>query len=333
MKKIIIYSFILLFALAVGASAYGYYQYKQFLTQPVFTQLPVVLNIDKGSSYGQFIKQVHKSGGRGHKLNWKILGRLNELENSIKPGEFEINESMSPRELVTYIDDNKVKTYDITIVEGHQWLQVKSKFLSSPLKQVLVDTKDHEVMIKLGLTTGNLEGQFLPETYQFVKGDVDIDVLKRAHEALHITLARAWDNRDPNIELKSPYELLILASIIEKETAQNTERNTISGVFHRRLKKGMKLQTDPTVIYGVGSAYAGDITSAHLRTDTPYNTYTRTGLPPTPIAMASAASIKAAAHPNDGNELFFVANNKGGHRFSETYAQHQKAVADYLKGL
>lgn len=319
--------------MALSASAYVYYQYKQFLIQPVFTQIPVILDIDKGSSYGQFVKQVRQSGGQGNELNWKILGRLNHLENSIKPGEFEINQRMSPRELVTYIDDNNVKTYGITIVEGHQWQQIKKKFLSSPLKPALMDITDSELKQKLGIKTGNLEGQFLPETYQFVKGDADIDVLKRAHQALNKTLAQAWDNRDPDIQLKSPYELLILASIIEKETAQHSERNTISGVFHRRLLKGMKLQTDPTVIYGVGSAYAGDITSAHLRTDTPYNTYTRTGLPPTPIAMASTASIIAAAHPNDGKELFFVANNKGGHRFSETYQQHQKAVADYLKGL
>lgn len=333
MKKIIIYSFLLLVALALATTAYAYQQYKQFLIKPVFVELPVVLNIDKGSSYGQFIQMVLKNGGQGHELSWKLLGRFNHLENSIKTGEFEITTAMSPRELITYIDNNNVKTYSITIVEGHQWQQVKRQFLSSPLKQVLVDIKDSELKLKLGLKTGNVEGQFLPETYQYTKGDADLDVLQRAHLDLKVVLDRAWENRDPSISIKSPYELLILASIIEKETAQANERNIISGVFNRRLIKGMRLQTDPTVIYGVGTAYAGDITSAHLRTDTPYNTYTRSGLPPTPIAMASAASIEAAAHPNKGKELYFVANNKGGHTFSETYEQHQKAVTVYLKGL
>lgn len=333
MKKIITYSFLLLLALALSVGFYMYQQYRQFLIEPVFTELPVVLNIDKGSSYGQFIQLVHQKGGRGSELNWKLLGRLNRLENSIKTGEFEIYQPMSPRELITYIDNNNVKTYSITIVEGQQWQQVKKQFLSSPLKHVLADINDSELKLKLGLKTGNLEGQFLPETYQYTQSDVDFDVLQRAHLALNETLNKAWDGRDPSISIKTPYELLILASIIEKETAQADERDIISGVFNRRLKKGMRLQTDPTVIYGVGSAYAGDITSAHLRTDTPYNTYTRSGLPPTPIAMASAASIEAAAHPNQGKELFFVANNKGGHTFSETYEQHQKAVAAYLKGL
>ncbi len=333
MKKIIVYCLLILVVLILSAATYMYQQYKQFLIEPVFTELPVVLNIDKGSSYGQFIQLVHENGGKGNEFNWKLMGRLNQLENSIKIGEFEIAEAMSPRELVTYIDNNKVKTYSITIVEGHQWQQIKRQFLSSPLKQVLEDINDSDLKLKLGFKKGNFEGQFLPETYQYTKGDVDLDVLQRAHLDLKTVLKRAWENRDPNIAVKSPYELLILASIIEKETAQPSERNIISGVFHRRLKKGMKLQTDPTVIYGVGSAYAGDITSAHLRTDTPYNTYTRTGLPPTPIAMASAASIEAAAHPNKGKELFFVANNKGGHTFSETYEQHQKAVTAYLKGL
>lgn len=333
MKKILFYSFLLLLALSLAVAVYMYQQYKQFLNAPVFTDLPVVLNIDQGKSYGQFIDLVHQQGGRGSEFNWKVLARLNQLENSIKTGEFEIAQLMSPRELINYIDNNNVKTYSITIVEGHQWLQVKQQFLSSPLKQVLVDINDSELLQKLGLSAPNLEGQFLPETYQYTRSDIDFEVLQRAHLALNNALEQAWQNRDPGIAIKSPYELLILASIIEKETAQANERNIISGVFNRRLKKGMRLQTDPTVIYGVGSAYAGDITSAHLRTDTPYNTYTRSGLPPTPIAMASAASIEAAAHPNQGNELYFVANNKGGHTFSETYEQHQKAVAEYLKGL
>ncbi|MCX7555028.1 endolytic transglycosylase MltG [Marinicella sp. S1101] len=333
MKKLFLSFVCLILLLGIVSGSYLYYQYNQFLIQPVFNQLPVVLEIKKGTGFSQFVQMVHAKGGQGSELNWKIMARFNQLDNSIKAGEFEITASMSPRELVTYIDENNVKTYSITIVEGQQWREIKRTFLTSSLKSTLHDLSDAELKIKLGIETGNLEGQFLPETYQFVKDDTDLDVLSRAHEALKVVLEEAWEQRANDLALKTPYELLTLASIIEKETAKSSERNVISGVFNRRLKKGMRLQTDPTVIYGVGSAYAGDITSAHLRTDTPYNTYTRAGLPPTPIAAASAASIRAAAHPNLGKELYFVANNKGGHKFSEDYEQHKKAVADYLKGL
>ncbi|WP_223789003.1 endolytic transglycosylase MltG [Marinicella meishanensis] len=332
MKKVLLSIAGVVILLVAGVGFFLYQQYQQFLLTPVFKNLPVVLDIEKGSHYSDFVAMVHDQGGYGSEMNWKIMARFNDLGGAIKSGEFEIAEAMTPRELITYIDDYRVKTYSITIVEGHTWEQIKKQFLNSPLKQVLVDIKDSELKNRLGIQTGNLEGQFLPETYQYTKDDVDFDVLQRAHQDLNEALLTAWENRDPSLTLKSPYELLILASIIEKETAEPSERNIISGVFHRRLQKGMKLQTDPTVIYGVGSAYAGDITSAHLKTDTPYNTYTRTGLPPTPIAMASGASIVAAAHPNQGKELYFVANNKGGHTFSETYEQHQKAVAAYLRG-
>lgn len=333
MKKLFLSFALLILLLGIAGGSFLYYQYNQFLMQPVFNQVPVVLEIKKGTSFSQFIQLVQAQGGKGSEFNWKIMARFNQLDNSIKTGEFEIAESMSPRELVTYIDENNVKTYSITIVEGQQWKEIKRTFLTSSLKSALQDLSDAELKLKLGIKTGNLEGQFLPETYQYIKDDTDLDVLSRAHAALNEVLEDAWNQRANDLALKTPYELLTLASIIEKETAKNSERNIISGVFNRRLKKGMRLQTDPTVIYGVGSAYAGDITSAHLRTDTPYNTYTRAGLPPTPIAAASEASIRAAAHPNQGNELYFVANNKGGHKFSEDYEQHKKAVADYLKGL
>ena len=333
MKKIIIYSFIVLLIVAFSALYYVHRQYQDFLYQPVFGDLPVILDIKPGSSYTDFVYLVKSKGGEGSVFNWKLMSRLNDLGHTIKTGEYEISEPMVPRELINLIDRNQVKTYQFTLIEGHTWEQIKRALVGSPLKRDLPDLSDAELKAKLDISHGNLEGQFLPETYQYVKGDTDLQVLQRAHQSLQQALDEAWISRDPNIKLKSPYELLILASIIEKESAVDSERNIISGVFHRRLQKGMRLQTDPTVIYGVGSAYAGDITSAHLRTDTPYNTYTRFGLPPTPICMVSKASLVAAAHPNEGNELYFVANNQGGHTFSATYEQHQKAVQKYLSGL
>lgn len=333
MKKFLIYVFLTLIAFGLAGAAYLYQQYQQFLEQPVFSDFPVVLDIQKGNTYADFVQMVKDKGGRGSELNWKLMSKLQQLGGSIKTGEFEVTEPLTPEQLVQYIADNRVKTYSVTLVEGHSWKQIRSQLLNSQLKHVLEDVSDEQLIDMLGIKSGHLEGQFLPETYQYTKKDKDIDILERAHQALKDQLQQSWQGKSAVVNLKTPYELLILASIIEKETAESSERDIISGVFHRRLQKGMRLQTDPTVIYGVGDAYAGDITSAHLRTDTPYNTYTRHGLPPTPIAMPSAASIEAAAHPKEGQELYFVANNKGGHTFSETYEQHKKAVQAYLKGL
>jgi len=332
MKKFFIYTVLLVSLIGLAAGGYIYYQFERFLKQPVFTAESTAFEIKKGSSYGDFVQTVKSNKGNGSVFNWKLMARFNRLENSIKAGEFEIDKPFTPLELVEYIANNNVKTYSITLIEGHNWAQIKQQLINSPISNAVLDMDDEQLIDYLNIEADHLEGQFLPETYQFTKGDEDIDILLRAHQALLVTLNQAWQERDKDLAIQSPYELLVLASIIEKETAEHSERDVVSGVFHRRLQKGMRLQTDPTVIYGVGEAYAGDITSAHLRTDTPYNTYTRKGLPPTPIAMPSAASIYAAAHPNKGKELYFVANNKGGHRFSETYEQHQKAVQAYLKG-
>jgi UPF0755 protein len=172
----------------------------------------------------------------------------------------------------------------------------------------------------------NPEGWFLPETYQFVRGYTAADLLKRAYQDMQAVLSRAWESRADGLPLQSPYELLILASIIERETAVDSERDEISGVFVRRLQSGMRLQTDPTVIYGLGEAYDGNIRKVDLQTDTAYNTYTRHGLPPTPIALPGVASLQAAARPKEGTSLYFVANGQGGHTFSDTLEDHQEAV-------
>lgn len=331
MKRWFIKISLLLFVLALAAGYLVYNRYDNFLKTPVFKNTPVTLEITKGSHYSDFVQMVRDLEGAGDPWQWKLLARLNPDVALIKAGEFEIIEEKTPRELLDYIASNQVKTYTYTLVEGHAWKTVKPELGQQGLKLVAGDMTDEVIKTTLGIDATNLEGQFLPETYQFVKGDSDLSVLKRAHEALNEVLNKAWEGRSEAVQLNSPYELLILASIIEKETAVASERTEISGVFHRRLQKGMKLQTDPTVIYGVGDAYAGDITRKHLDTDTPYNTYTRKGLPPTPIAMASAASIEAAAHPKPGASLYFVADGKGGHTFSDSYDEHLKAVKQYLK--
>ncbi len=318
--------------LLLMAAAYLLFnRYDNFLKTPVFQQLPVTLDIKKGSHYVDFIRMIKAQKGFGEDWQWKLFARLNPTSTGIKAGEFELNQPTTPRELLAYINANKVKNYHFTLVEGLTWKTIKSQLKSTDLNEVSHDMSEAQLMSQLNINAPSFEGQLLPETYQYIKGDSDFDVIKRAHDALKKVLDQAWQSRSQAVQLQSPYELLILASIIEKETALPSERTTISGVFHRRLQKGMKLQTDPTVIYGVGEAYQGDITRAHLKTDTPYNTYTRKGLPPTPIAMASEASIHAAAHPKDGKALYFVANGQGGHTFSSTYDAHLKAVNAYLK--
>ena len=218
--------------------------------------------------------------------------------------------------------------YRITLVEGWTFRQFAQALAADPVLIHELDLDDPYAWDPGTLFEGmgHAEGWFLPETYQFTRGDSDRDILLRSNAAMNEALQAAWQGRDTGLPLDSPYELLILASIIEKETALDAERDRIAGVFVRRLNKGMRLQTDPTVIYGIGETFDGDIKRRDLRTDTPYNTYTRHGLPPTPIAMPGRASLEAAAHPADGEALYFVADGKGGHTFSKTLAEHQAAV-------
>ena len=192
---------------------------------------------------------------------------------------------------------------------------------------------DEEVAKSLGLSHTNLDGLLMPETYHFVAGESDLSILKRASRHLQQTVKQVWENRNTTIPLKNDYELLILASIIEKETAVAKERDKVASVFVNRLNKKMRLQTDPTVIYGIGESFNGDITKKDLRTPTPYNTYVISGLPPTPIAMVGKSAIEAAAHPADTPYFYFVADGFGGHQFSKTLAEHNKAVQVYLKRL
>ncbi|HAH03403.1 MAG TPA: endolytic transglycosylase MltG, partial [Vibrio sp.] len=201
------------------------------------------------------------------------------------------------------------------------------------IQQTLNDVSEKEIAQKLGIENEKLEGLFLAETYHYTYGTTDLDLLKRAHRDLMNVVNDEWENRADKLPLKSPYEALILASIIEKETAVASERERVSSVFVNRLNKRMRLQTDPTVIYGMGDSYKGNIRKKDLRTPTPYNTYTMSGLPPTPIAMAGKASINAALNPEKSNYLYFVASGTGGHVFSKSLTEHNRAVRAYLKQL
>ena len=332
MIKKLFLSLILLTSIAAGVAYYYFHQYKVFLTQPVFNS-ETVIKIQKGESYQGFTKNIIEKGAKGEVWKWRLLAKMEKVGRWLKVGEFKIGGSLTPMQMMQKIKKNKVLTYQFTIVEGLNWRELKDRlFEDKTLVHEVENLSNDQLLDIIKSDKTSPEGLFLPETYQYIRGDSDVDILKRAHDALNKVLQKQWHSRKDNLPYKNSYEMLTMASIVEKETSLASERDIIAGVFVRRLQKHMRLQTDPTVIYGLGESYDGDIKTKDLKTDTPYNTYTRTGLTPTPIAMASSESIRASAQPKEGDALFFVANNRGGHYFSATYEEHLKAVKDYLKG-
>ena len=255
---------------------------------------------------------------------WKNLAPL------IKAGEYAIPAGTTPLELLSLLIGGKVIQWSFTIIEGWTFRQLREHLTTSPhLVHTLGSQDDDAVMALLGYPDIEPEGWFLPDTYHFPKGTTDVEFLRRPLKAMKTTLNDEWSKRAPNLPFTKPYDALILASIVERETGAAFERPKIAGVFVRRLLKGMRLEADPTVIYGLGDTFDGNITRTHLKTPTPYNTYTRRGLTPTPIAMPSRAAIHAVLHPEPGQEIFFVAKGDGTHYFSVTYAEHKKAVQEY----
>jgi UPF0755 protein len=331
MKKVLFVFIVLIVAMMIAVGVY-YQKYQKFINQPVFNQVTFI-EIQKGQNYKNFIQQVSEKNGNGENWQWRLFAKLENVGGWLKVGEFEITPDVMPMQMMRQIKNNQVITYDFTIIEGMNWRELRLKLLAdNVLISTINDLTDIELLEALDSNSLSPEGMFLPETYQFVKGDTDLDILVRAHYDLNKVLESTWNSIDQDLPYKNSYQLLTMASIVEKETSIASERDEIAGVFVRRLQKRMKLQTDPTVIYGIGEDYDGDIKRKDLKFDTPYNTYTRYGLPPTPIAMASRESIIASANPKPGSSLYFVANNRGGHYFSDTYEQHQNAVAEYLKG-
>jgi UPF0755 protein len=332
MIKKLFLALIIVTTVTAAVGVYYYNQYQKFLTQAVFDN-ETVLTIEKGQNFRSFTQNILDKHANGKPWMWRLFAKMENVGGWLKVGEFNVSQDDTPIVMMENIKNNKVLTYYFTIVEGLNWRELRTKILSNDtLAHEVGDLSDQQLLDLLDSDKSTPEGLFLPETYQFVRGDSDIDLLKRAHRALMQGLEKQWQSRKENLPYKNSYELLTMASIVEKETSLASEREIVAGVFVRRLQKNMRLQTDPTVIYGLGESYDGDIRTKDLKTDTPYNTYTRKGLTPTPIAMASIESIVASAHPKEGKSLYFVANNRGGHYFSDTYEQHQRAVKDYLKG-
>ena len=323
--------------LMVGAAVlFVSQQYQRFLVTPLNLPVePYVFQIEPGTSGSTIIKRLARSGFTRFSWQWKLLMRLDPP--AIKAGEYQLDSGIAPRELLQLLSSGAVVQYRFTLVEGWTFTQLLQALANNEVLRQTPDPDSNQAGDKAGailvssLDVDNPEGWFFPETYQFTRGDSDLDILNRAHMAMEKELGNAWGARNLDLPLNSPYELLILASIIEKETGREEERGQIAGVLIRRLQKGMRLQTDPTVIYGMGDSFDGNIRRRDLKTDTPYNTYTRSGLPPTPIAMPGRASLLAAARPEAGDAFYFVANGTGGHTFSATLQEHQEAVNKLIK--
>lgn len=327
---------VLLAAVAVGVGAWLYAEQARFADTPLTPTQDSVI-IARGDGLGTVLGKLRRAGvDEGKDTQWQLLARRLDAAGKLKVGEYALDASLTPRELLLRMRQGRVLQHRLTIVEGWNIRQLRAALKrAQPLVHTTDALDDAALMQRLGFPGQHPEGRFLPETYIYQRGDTDIDVLKRAHRALEEALAEAWASRDADLPVSSPAELLTLASIIEKETALASERPRIAGVFARRLKLGMRLQTDPTVIYGIGAAYDGNIRRRDLTTDTPYNTYTRTGLTPTPIAMPSRDALRAAARPAPGDALYFVAvgDGSGAHVFTASYAEHTAAVASYLQQL
>ncbi len=288
------------------------------------------LVIEPGMNFKQITQKLADLGVVNESLPWHVFGRMSGASNSIKAGEYTIRGNLSPVQLLNKLIKGDTIQFSLTVVEGWTFDQLWDAVLNhEKIKQTA--TSKQELLEELDITQ-HPEGWFYPDTYFFPANTTNVDFFKRAHEHMKNVLDEEWSARTENTPLQTPEEVLTLASIIEKETSVEEERSMVAAVFVTRLKRDMRLQTDPTVIYGLGDAYDGNIRRKDLREDTPYNTYVHKGLPPTPIALPSRASINAALHPADSEVIFFVSKGDGTHHFSKTYEEHRDAVVKYQLG-
>jgi len=317
-----------LVGLVVVAFALGLYGYRN-LHQPMGFEAQSV-DIVAGSGFSTITARLQRQGLITQPKIWKIYARLTGKATRVQAGEYRFESGLSPVAILDKLVRGDVIQHQITLVEGWTFKQLLQALAAEEkLEHQLTELKAAEIMDKLGYEKEHPEGRFFPDSYQFTSGTSDEDILRRAYLRLSTILEEEWQQRDKDLPYKNAYQALIMASIVEKETGQASERPEIAGVFVRRLQKGMRLQTDPTVIYGLGDSYKGNIRRKHLKQPTPYNTYVIRGLPPTPIAMVGREAIHAALHPRDGKSLYFVAKGDGSHFFSDTLAQHNNAVRRY----
>jgi UPF0755 protein len=329
----VILGVLLLAGLAGGAAAWWAWQQ---LDAPGPAPQDIVVEVTQGASLARIAAQLEEAGVLRHGKLFEWYGRSTGLAGQVRAGEYRFPAGATPREVMARLVGGEVLLHSLTIVEGWTFRQMHAAITAHPaVRPTLEEADGEQIMALLGRPGEHPEGWFLPETYRFPRGTTDLEIMRLAHAAMQRALEAAWAQRREPLPFESPYEALILASIIEKETGLADERAEIAGVFVRRLERGMRLQTDPTVIYGAGPDFEGRLRRVHLDTDTPYNTYTRGGLPPTPIALPGRASLEAAVKPLDGKALYFVATGRpdGSHTFSETLEEHNRAVQRYLATL
>jgi UPF0755 protein len=326
-----LFSGLVLLAILGGAAALVYVNVRS-LDEPLRIAGPLIFKVPAGARFTHVAADLAERGVLQRPRALVLYARWKGAAAAIKAGEYAIEPGTTPRALLDKLVAGQVLLHSLTIVDGWRFSDLLAALKRNPDVLVTLPTTPADVMEKLGMPGVNAEGQFLPETYRFAGGTTDLELLRQAHAALARVLNAAWTTRDPTVPLQTIGELLIMASIVEKESGLPEELPKIAGLYLHRLKIGMRLQADPTVIYGLGDAYDGDIHTVDLRTDGPYNTYTRTGLPPTPIALPGAAAIEATAHPENTDALFFVASGlgDGSHVFSATLEAHNAAVAQYL---
>jgi UPF0755 protein len=323
-----------LLALAVIACAGSVLYARHWLTQPLpIGNGPVIVEVQPGQSLTAVSRELAARGLVRHPRVLALYGRLTHADSRMHAGEFSLAPGTTPAGLLQAFVSGAVVQHSVTVVEGWTFRDLRRALADEPtLEHATREMTDTEVMRELGEAGTDPEGLFFPDTYLFGKGTRDIDVLRQARDRMRKELATAWAQRKPDLPLKNEYEALILASIVERETGIADERPRIAGVFIERLRRGMRLQTDPTVIYGLGTKFDGNLRRADLERDGPYNTYTRTGLTPTPIALPGAGALLAAVQPDERDEVFFVATGAGDgrHVFSKTLAEHEAAVRQYL---
>ena len=322
---------LLLGVLLVTVSALaGYWYLETYLNTPLSEKKETqIMIVPSGANLTTVSTQLADQGLLTRPRLFVAYARLTH-QTAIRVGEYQFDTGDTPRELLELLMTGKVVQYQLTVPEGlrfSEWLPLLAS--QSKLIHQLTGLSNNEIIQHLGLNIEHPEGWFFPDTYLYSSGDSDRDILMRAHTRMREILEEEWRNKAADLPYNSAYEALILASIVEKETGVGSERGEIAGVFVRRLKKGMRLQTDPTVIYGLGDQYQGNITRRHLKQPTAYNTYMIKGLPPTPIAMPGREAVHAALHPLEGDTLYFVAKGDGSHFFSATLEEHLKAVRRY----
>ncbi len=337
MKRILRLGIALTALLAVAAAVAALWSGVRSLDTPLRVTAPTRFKVASGASFAHVATELAGQGIVARPRTWTLYARWTGLAPAVKAGEYEIQPGTTPRELLNKMVNGQVLLHSFTIVDGWRMQDMLEAMGRNP---DIVTTspgapwpvRAAEIMTKLGAPGIDAEGQFLPETYRFISGTPDTELLRQAHAALVRELDAAWTDRDRDLPLHTAQEMLIMASIVQKESGLPQELPKIAGLYLHRLGVGMRLQADPTVIYGLGEHYDGDIHSVDLRTDGPYNTYTRAGLPPTPIALPGAAVIRATAHPEKTDAIYFVASTKGdgSHVFSATLEQHNAAVAAYV---